>query len=280
MSKLKFIKTLASGNEGHRRLSSEGQRIRTRQPDLICCTGNYTKIEIPPMVLPLIVGGQRAQQGQFPSMAAIMNNGRQFCGGSILDSTHVLTAAHCIAHMGGTELSRVTLQIGDHAIYSTSDGPHQTKKVSRLSKHKQFSSTTLHNDIAILTLSSPVTYNSNVRAISPSSSSGSTATVAGWGRLYDGGMFPSVLYYVNVNIVPNSSCKQTYGSRAPGGIISSMVCAGSRAGDACSGDSGGPLMVGGSQIGIVSWGIGCGGYPGVYTRVSSFLPWIQKNQRH
>lgn len=58
---------------------------------------------------------------------------------------------------------------------------------------------------------------------------------------------------------------------APGGIIASMICAGQAAKDSCSGDSGGPMVVNEgrwTQVGIVSWGIGCGKgqYPGVYTR--------------
>lgn len=62
-----------------------------------------------------------------------------------------------------------------------------------------------------------------------------------------------------------------------------MICAGQAAKDSCSGDSGGPLMVHNNghwlQIGVVSWGIGCGKgqYPGVYTRMTSFMPWIMKN---
>ena len=88
--------------------------------------------------------------------------------------------------------------------------------------------------MAILTLSAPVTFGTSIRSIGLGSASGGSATVAGWGRLYEGGNFPSVLHYTNVNVVPNSRCRQQYGSLAPGGIIDSMICAGSRASDACS----------------------------------------------
>lgn len=88
---------------------------------------------------------------------------------------------------------------------------------------------------------------------------------------------------VSVPIWSNSQCRLKYGSAAPGGIADHMICAGSEAQDSCSGDSGGPLMVNEGhawyQVGVVSWGIGCGQgrYPGVYSRITSFLPWIQKN---
>lgn len=48
------------------------------------------------------------------------------------------------------------------------------------------------------------------------------------------------------------------------------------------GDSGGPLVCEFDktwvQVGIVSWGIGCGrkGYPGIYTEVSYYRNWIVK----
>lgn len=61
-----------------------------------------------------------------------------------------------------------------------------------------------------------------------------------------------------------------------------MLCAGKQGKDSCSGDSGGPMQIGTgnqwTQIGIVSWGIGCGKsfYPGVYTRVTEVKEWIDK----
>ncbi|KAB7504686.1 Serine protease 29 [Armadillidium nasatum] len=89
---------------------------------------------------------------------------------------------------------------------------------------------------------------------------------------------------VDLRIWSNEDCRLAYGPAAPGGIISSHLCAGKIGKDACSGDSGGPIMkdINGvwMQIGIVSWGIGCGKghYPGVYSRISTFLPWIRKVQ--
>ena len=66
-----------------------------------------------------------------------------------------------------------------------------------------------------------------------------------------------------------------------------MLCARAQGRDACQGDSGGPLVLqagqGGpfSQIGLVSWGQGCAHprYPGVYTRISSHLAFINNNIR-
>jgi secreted trypsin-like serine protease len=112
--------------------------------------------------------------------------------------------------------------------------------------------------------------------------SGQTGTVIGWGSLRESGPQPSILQEVNIPIWSNRDCKLKYGPAAPGGIVEHMLCAGQAARDSCSGDSGGPLMVNSgkwTQVGIVSWGIGCGKgqYPGVYTRVEKFLPWIKKN---
>ncbi|CAH0383608.1 unnamed protein product [Bemisia tabaci] len=233
-----------------------------------------------------IVGGQNARPGEWPWIAALMNGGRQFCGGSLLDNQHVLTAAHCVAHMSSWDVAQLTVNLGDHNIKSSSDVRHIEKKVKRIVRHKGFDARTLYNDVAIITLDSPVTYSRNIRSIClPSGNkayAGKTATVIGWGSLREMGPQPAILQKVNIPVWTNQECKEKYGPAAPGGIIDTMLCAGQTAQDSCSGDSGGPLMVEDgtwTQVGIVSWGIGCGKgqYPGVYTRVTHFMPWIKKN---
>ena len=75
-------------------------------------------------------------------------------------------------------------------------------------------------------------------------------------------------------------CRKMY---ATINVTENMMCAGHREGgkDACGGDSGGPLVCRDAetrwwQYGVVSFGDGCArpGYPGIYTDVFKFLPWI------
>ena len=107
-----------------------------------------------------------------------------------------------------------------------------------------------------------------------------SAVVTGWGRLRSGGSQPDILQKVTVRTQSTEQCRGQYGQAK---ITENMLCADAPARGTCQGDSGGPLVVLGqnnsySQIGVVSWGNGCArpGYPGVYTRVTSLLPWIQQ----
>ncbi|KAK7863849.1 hypothetical protein R5R35_003333 [Gryllus longicercus] len=233
-----------------------------------------------------IVGGQNADIGEWPWMAALFNGGRQFCGGSLIDNIHILTAAHCVAHMSSWDVARLTVHLGDHNIKTNYEVRHIVKKVKRVVRHRGFDSRTLYNDVAVLTLDSPVTFTQQVRPVClPSGNAlyaGQTATVIGWGSLRESGRQPEILQEVSIPIWTNNECRAKYGSAAPGGIVEHFLCAGYDGKDSCSGDSGGPLMINNgrwTQVGIVSWGIGCGKgqYPGVYTRVTHFLPWITKN---
>ena len=114
----------------------------------------------------------------------------------------------------------------------------------------------------------------------------SVASVTGFGTTSEDSDEPSArLLTVDVNIISNLDCKTrntVYSSK----VVDTMLCAGALLGgkDACKRDSGGPLVqvTGGggarSLVGVVSWGQGCGQamYPGVYTRVTSYIQWIEE----
>ncbi|KAJ4447106.1 hypothetical protein ANN_09106 [Periplaneta americana] len=108
---------------------------------------------------------------------------------------------------------------------------------------------------------------------------GSTATVIGWGRLYTGGPIPNNLQKVDIAIVNQKECNTVYGNmNYP--IYDGQICADVPQGNqgSCNGDSGGPLFVDGTVVGLVSWANGCAtpGYPTVYTRVSAYRDWIKQ----
>lgn len=233
-----------------------------------------------------IVNGEEAVEHEFPWMAALTNRKRQFCGGSLIDESHILTAAHCVAHVSKSDVQHLRVKLGDHNI-KDNDRTSVEVRVKRIIRHIGFSSKTLHNDIAILTMEHPVEFNDYISPICLAAGSNQytyqSVTVAGWGTLTDRGRQPNELMKVDVEVWTNDKCSTSYAGNAPGGITSHMLCASLPNKDSCSGDSGGPLFKcqnnrDGSctQIGIVSWGIGCAqaNYPGVYTRVTSMRDWI------
>jgi len=233
-----------------------------------------------------VVNGWPADEGEWPWIAALLNNGRQFCGGSLITSKHILTAAHCVAHMSRQDVANLKVRLGDHEIKTVGETEIFESRAARVVRHKEFSQQTLHKDVAIITLENPAPFRKNIGPVCLPSGhqkyAGQTATVVGWGSLKENGPQPNTLMEVTVKIWDNPTCKDTYGNAAPGGIMDHMLCAGQKGKDSCSGDSGGPMQIGtGSiwtQIGVVSWGIGCGKshYPGVYSRVTELRDWIDR----
>ncbi|XP_043416786.1 testisin-like isoform X3 [Prionailurus bengalensis] len=211
-------------------------------------------------IQPRVVGGKDSELGRWPWQGSLRLWGAHHCGASLLNRRWVLSAAHCF------------------------------EKVKDIVVYPQFSGTSL-KDIALLKLSSSVTYNKYIQPICVAASSSefqnkADCWVTGWGHIEEGQVLPPPyrLQEAQVSIINNSRCDFLF--RRPGFLTydpGDMICAGSENGqrDACKGDSGGPLACEKRgvwiQVGIVSWGLGCGSpnWPGVYTNVSAYFDWIQ-----
>ncbi|MCL8013252.1 trypsin-like serine protease [Streptomyces sp. AS02] len=216
-----------------------------------------------------IVGGTTTTASAYPFMMQITDASQsQFCGGTLVSATKVVTAAHCLVD----ETTSSVRVVGGRTYRNGTNGT--VSRVSDIWIHPDYTTATEGNDVAVLTLSNSMPYTTASYVDSSDTgvyAAGTTARIVGWGTTSSGGSSSNQLRTATVPTVSDSSCRSSYGSDF---IQSDMVCAGYTSGgvDTCQGDSGGPLLIGGALAGIVSWGEGCAqaGYPGVYTRLTTF----------
>jgi len=240
---------------------------------------------IRPNVSGFIVGGVEARPHSIPWQIGLgtmrgSSYGGQICGGSIVSENIVITAAHCISP--GTKYYVV---IGQHN-KRKADSYTKRIKVTEAITHPNWDDRNIvRYDIAILRLSESINFNDAVQPICIPASGASYADnakflVSGWGALQEGGWGSDVLMQLVAPHISTRTCQKYLGSS----VHDKVICAGYLEGgkDSCQGDSGGPLaaMVGGkwTLAGVVSWGYGCAqrGNPGVYTKVASYLDFVNK----
>ncbi|XP_016908556.1 trypsin-1-like [Apis cerana] len=231
-----------------------------------------------------IVGGVETQVNQYPWMVLLMYRGRFYCGGSVISSFYVVTAAHCVDRF---DSNLISVRILEHDRNSTTEAKTQEFRVDKVIKHGGYSTYNYNNDIALIKLKDAIRFEGKMRPVClperAKTFAGLNGTVTGWGATAESGAISQTLQEVTVPILSNAECRASkYPSQR---ITDNMLCAGYQEGskDSCQGDSGGPLHVVNMDtyqiVGVVSWGEGCArpGYPGVYTRVNRYLSWISRN---
>ncbi|NP_001103843.2 hyaluronan-binding protein 2 precursor [Danio rerio] len=247
------------------------------------------------MIAPRIFGGRKSLPEAHPWQASFQvrpkGSNATFehnCGGTLIDSCWILTAAHCI-----DENDEVRVELGGVNL-EKDDPDKQFVEVEKIIVHENYTETfdALYNDIALLKLKGRngrcANESRSVRAACLPTDlfpEGTRCTISGYGATEKHHGVSTQLLDAKVLLISQSRCmsRNVYGNR----MDDSMMCAGYMQGkiDSCQGDSGGPLVCKKDNIhyiyGVVSWGDSCGkkNKPGVYARVTKFIDWINEKMR-
>ncbi|XP_015610458.1 protein masquerade [Cephus cinctus] len=238
-----------------------------------------------------VVGGEDADANEWCWQVALINSLNQYlCGGALIGTQWVLTAAHCVTNIVRSG-DAIYVRVGDHDLTRKYGSPGaQTLRVATTYIHHNHNSQTLDNDIALLKLHGQAELRDGVCLVclparGVSHTAGKRCTVTGYGYMGEAGPIPLRVREAEIPIVSDAECIRKVNAVTEKIFIlpASSFCAGGEQGnDACQGDGGGPLVCQDDGFyelaGLVSWGFGCGrvDVPGVYVKVSAFIGWINQ----
>ena len=231
-------------------------------------------------IQPRIVNGTPTNLNQYPFMAALFADTAYRCGGSLIAPDIVLTAAHCADFVNVVKIGRRYLE-GSSSIGGDAEiSMYEEFQIIETAEQPNYRPRTYNKDVALLKLSKasihrPIKMNNDPNV----PSDGQELVVMGYGETYYGSPVSNTLLQTQVYYMTNEQCRATaYDDKE---ITDSMLCAAAPGADACTGDSGGPLIIAGGSdgdllVGVISFGRGCADpdYPGVYSRVSFNYDWI------
>ncbi|XP_066913101.1 chymotrypsinogen A-like [Clytia hemisphaerica] len=220
-----------------------------------------------------IIHGTEAKPGAWPWIVYIETKNRS-CGGTILSPTWIMTASHCI----DDNPTSITVVAGAHNIMAMEDS-QQEKWAKRYILHPNYRKGSFESDIALIELWTPFVFNDRVnRSLLPGCNDyplvGTWCYIAGWGRTqYDPVILPDKLQQALIPIRQQNEKDEH--------ILVGFGVQGKGKGNACRGDSGGPLMcksASGHWIveGASSWGYKeCHSVSG-YTPLTKYLNWVKQ----
>ncbi|KAL9970710.1 hypothetical protein ACROYT_G023122 [Oculina patagonica] len=229
-----------------------------------------------------VVNGQNAQRHAWPWQISLRVNGRHICGGSIIGSTWILTASHCVER--NTNPRGYTVVVGAHTQRERPSND-QVFGLRRVIMHERYRQ--LNYDVALLQLNRPIQMGNTAKPVclpqhGSRAQTGSQCYITGWGRTVGGGQGANVLQQAILPVADDRQC-QSINGRIGRVYSDTMICAGGQGqAGGCQGDSGGPFVCkeGGRWVlrGAVSWGHqNCNTrYFTVFARVSTFVNWIQQ----
>ncbi|XP_022083389.1 uncharacterized protein LOC110975312 [Acanthaster planci] len=227
-----------------------------------------------------IIGGAETHIGNWPWIGSYQaRGGFHFCAATLISPRWAITAAHC-----GFQRQLVF----GSSLFNAPSGYQHVYRVGQIFIHPGYNAPRYHNDIALVKLTSPVSYTDTIQPACLETDDNEvdkydTCHAVGWGSTFLGGRSSPVLKEARVPLVSWEQCKSYDDARENLFISSDQICAGAGNGTnrTCHGDSGGPLICRGANgrwklVGITSTASACGAAsPGVFTRVSQYIDFIR-----
>ncbi|MCB2076871.1 MAG: serine protease [Novosphingobium sp.] len=279
---------------------------------ILACTAAVASVPANAASDSFITQGIKSADGAWPWQVRLFDGDQDtmgFCGGSLINERWVLTAAHCVeggyipvVGYGANNLNKLQ-RVGVETVVIHPDYSLQAEEYGDVALLKLAEPVPANLLIQLA--------DQDVDA----SLAEYPLTVSGWGATFDENLDPTILDLFNIaysknpgetmrkavksgdmsvpedlreasiEYIDRNFCKERYSSLGAGFKVSNTeICAGApgTGKDSCYGDSGGPLVAklpdGSFRLaGVVSWGYECGHpvFPGIYARVSSFVPWIK-----
>ncbi|XP_068632233.1 chymotrypsin-1-like [Battus philenor] len=237
-----------------------------------------------------IVGGEPAPQGSVPYIVALTTGDAVrnfFCGGSMITTRCILTAAHCIVAAAPDGYLIDSLR----AIVGTDTWRYggQMYSISTNFTYPEYDANELVNDLGFLVTNNDVDLSREVQVVPLNFDyvgGDVLCKAAGWGLISRSGPLSETLLQLYVETITAEECikeiertSEAIGMRLPTIVPEAHLCVYHSPGHGmCSGDSGGPLVTANNinQVGVVSWGLPCAmGAPDMFTRISSYESWIR-----